>query len=236
MLANPNRPLDLVAIALDTDDRKSFSSWCTTFGPRVGVLKVGLETFVRWGRPAVEEAVSAGRAVFLDLKLHDIPNTVAGAVRSAADLGATFLTVHVGGGEAMLRAAVEAAEDRVHILAVTVLTHLDDEDLHHLGMPGEPAERVRRWAGLASEAGVSGVVCSPREAASLRRELPRPFLLVTPGIRPAGSDWGDQRRVATPAEARAAGADLLVIGRPLTRAPDAEKALKSLERELTPGN
>ena len=228
-------PLDRVAVALDTDDRARFADWCRRFGPRVGVLKVGLEAFVRWGPDAVAAARREARAVFLDLKLHDIPNTVAGAVRGAAALGVDYLTVHAGGGEPMLRAAAEAAAGaggNLRILAVTLLTHLDDPTLAALDLPGPAAARVERWAGIAAAAGTAGVVCSPLETTALRARHAAPFLLVTPGIRFADGDAGDQRRVATPASALAAGADLLVVGRPLTAAADAEAALARLAAEL----
>lgn len=225
-------PLRQVAVALDTGDWTSFRRWCRVFGPRVGVLKVGLEAFIRWGPPAVEEALQGANAVFLDLKLHDIPNTVAGAVRAVCALGVRYLTVHAGGGPAMLEAAVDAAEGKVRLLGVTLLTHLDSPALSALDLPGEPGERVSRWASMAHRSGCDGIVCSPREAAAMRAAHPRPFFLVTPGIRPAGTAAEDQRRVATPAEARRDGADLLVIGRPLTRADDPAKALESLAREL----
>ena len=224
-----------VAVALDTDDWATFERWSDTFGARVGALKVGLEAFVRWGRPAVERArrsLGAGGRLFLDLKLHDIPNTVAGAVRSAADLGAELLSVHAGGGPAMLEAAARAAEGRTTILAVTVLTHLDETELRRLDLPGDAASRALRWAALARAAGCGGVVSSPQELAALRAAHPRPFQLVSPGVRPAGAELGDQKRVATPGAALAAGADLLVIGRPLTRAVDPEKALTELAAEL----
>ncbi len=224
--------LEPVAVALDTADRATFSAWVARFAPRVGVLKVGLEAFLRFGAPAVAEARQAGGRVFLDLKLHDIPNTVAGAVAAAAALEVDYLTVHAGGGPAMLAAAVEAAAGRVAILAVTVLTHLDAGELTQLDLPGSAAERALRWAELARAAGCAGVVCSPQELGRLRPALPRPFRLVTPGIRPAGAEAGDQKRVATPAAALAGGADLLVIGRPLTRAADPEAALAGLAREL----
>jgi orotidine-5'-phosphate decarboxylase len=224
--------LDRVAVALDTSDWPTFESWCDRFGPEVGVLKVGLEAFVRWGRPAVERARRSARGLFLDLKLHDIPATVAGAVGAALDLGADFLTVHAGGGPAMLEAAARAANGRVALLGVTVLTHLDESELDRLDLPGAATTRALRWARLARDAGVSGVVCSPRELSTLRPELPPPFRLVTPGIRPSGADIGDQRRVATPAAALAAGADLLVIGRPLTQAPDPARALAALAAEI----
>ena len=223
--------LERVAVALDTPEREEFDAWCSLFGPRVGALKVGLEAFVRWGPAAVGTARRHARRLFLDLKLHDIPNTVAGAVGAARDLGVDLLTVHAGGGEAMLRAAVERA-GAVQILAVTLLTSMDEAALHALGLPGSPAERVRSWAELAHRSGCAGVVCSPQEVATLRAALPRPFLLVTPGIRAAGDAAGDQRRTATAAAAIARGADLIVVGRPLTRAADPLRALAALAGEL----
>jgi len=224
-------PLRRVAVALDTSDRAQFSNWCRVFGPRVGLLKIGLEAFVRWGPPAVEEARASGAGVFLDLKLHDIPATVAGAVRSAAALGVSYLTVHAGGGDAMLRAAT-AVEGAPKLLAVTLLTHLDARELTLLGLSGSGEDRVARWALLAAAAGCAGVVCSPLEVRRLRVENPPPFALVTPGIRSAAAPADDQRRTATAAEALAAGADFLVIGRPLTRAADPGAALAALEREI----
>jgi len=224
--------LDEVAVALDTSDWSTFCNWAKFFGPRVGVLKVGLEAYVRWGPRAAEIAGGAGARLFLDLKLHDIPNTVAGAVGSARDLGADLLTVHAAGGPAMLAAAREASRDQIRLLAVTLLTHLDAPTLAVLDLPGPATERALRWALLAAQAGCAGVVCSAHEVAALREQLARPFLLVTPGIRLPGADVGDQRRVATPAAARAAGADLLVIGRPLTQAADPEAALAALAEAL----
>ncbi len=224
--------LERVAVALDTADGAEFDRWVERFAPRVGVLKVGLEAFIRLGPPAVERARRAGGRVFLDLKLHDIPNTVAGAVRSALELGVDLLTVHAGGGPAMLEAAARAADGRLAILAVTVLTHLDAAELARLDLPGSASDRALGWARLAQAAGCAGIVCSPQELAALRPELPRPFRLVTPGIRPAGAEVGDQKRVATPAAALAAGADLLVIGRPLTQAADPEAALAALAAEI----
>ena len=224
--------LSRVAVALDTDDRDEFREWCRFFGPRVGLLKVGLEAFLRWGPSAVEDARVSGRGVFLDLKLHDIPNTVAGAVRSASQLGIDFLTIHSGGGRAMLEAAVEASDRNLQLLAVTVLTHLDRQALSDLGWDLEPADRVSALAELAVSSGCSGVIASPLEVQRVRSEVPSNFLIVTPGIRPKGAEQGDQRRTATPARAFQFGADYLVIGRPLTRATDRESALKALEQEL----
>ncbi len=233
MIADTDRdPLTCVAVALDTADWGEFETWCRWFGPRVGLLKVGLEAFVRWGPRAVDQARTHARGVFLDLKLHDIPSTVAGAVASARALGADYVTVHAAGGPAMLSAATAAAGPGLGILAVTVLTHLDAPGLEALDLPGGSAERVARWAELARGAGCAGAICSPQELARLRGRHDRPFLLVTPGIRPAVWVGDDQRRTATARAARQAGADLLVVGRPLTRAGDPEAALAALVAEL----
>lgn len=217
--------LERLAVALDTADWERFDAWCALFGPRVGYLKVGLEAYVRFGPRAVERARASGARVFLDLKLHDIPNTVAGAVGAARELGVSLLTLHAGGGRAMLAAAVEAARGELGLLAVTVLTHLDPEALAELALPGAIGDRALAWARLAQAAGCRGIVCSAQELGVLRPALPPPFLLVTPGIRPPAAAAGDQRRVATPETALAAGSDLLVVGRPLTAAPDPDAAL-----------
>lgn len=217
--------LERLAVALDTADWERFDAWCALFGPRVGYLKVGLEAYVRFGPRAVERARASGARVFLDLKLHDIPNTVAGAVGAARELGVSLLTLHAGGGRAMLAAAVEAARGELGLLAVTVLTHLDPEALAELALPGAIGDRALAWARLAQAAGCRGIVCSAQELGLLRPALPPPFLLVTPGIRPPAAAAGDQRRVATPETALAAGSDLLVVGRPLTAAPDPDAAL-----------
>lgn len=222
------RRLERVAVALDTDDRDTFSRWCSFFGPRVGVLKVGPRVVLRWGRTAIEEAARTGAAVFLDFKFHDIPSTVAGAVGAARELGVSYLTVHAGGGRRMMEAAVEAAGDEVRVLGITVLTHLAPEDLDELDLPGQAADRVLTWASSARQAGCAGVVCSPLELASLRQRLGAKLLLVSPGIRFEDSAGDDQRRVATPAAALRSGADLMVIGRPLTQASDPEAALALL--------
>jgi orotidine-5'-phosphate decarboxylase len=173
--------------------------------------------------------------VFLDLKLHDIPNTVERAARNAARLGVAMFTVHASGGEAMMRAAVAGAAIAARppaVLAVTVLTSLDDAALVGLGIPGGAAGRVTAWAALAQRCGCTGVVCSPQEVAGLRSALGPNVLLVTPGVRPSGASAGDQRRVATPREAIAAGADLLVVGRPITAAPDPVAAAESIVAEM----
>lgn len=224
--------LERIAVALDTDDRDTYSDWCGLFGPRVGVLKVGPRVVLRWGRDAVREAAATGADVFLDMKFHDIPSIVAATVGAAKELGVTYLTVHAGGGRRMLEAAAEEAGDEVRVLGVTVLTHLDADDLRDLDLPGEAGDRVLSWAGSAQAAGCAGVVCSPLELANLRDELGPELLLVSPGIRfdagPGAAAADDQRRVASPSAALRAGADLLVIGRPLTQAADPEAALAAL--------
>lgn len=203
--------------------------------PAIGVLKVGLELFVREGPSAVALGRELGLDVFLDLKLHDIPETVGRAVRNAAALGVRYLTVHAHGGRAMLeRAAEEAAKapSPLTILAVTVLTSLDGADLTALGIAAPPADQVLRVARLAWDAGVRGFVASATEAASLRRCLGPGALLVTPGIRPAGSAAGDQKRITTPAQAIADGADLLVVGRPIRDAADPLAAAQAVVGEI----
>jgi orotidine-5'-phosphate decarboxylase len=224
--------LNRLALALDTSDWPTFVRWCRFFGPRVGVLKVGLEAFTRWGLRAVEVARRDANGLFLDLKLHDIPNTVRSAVAAAREHGADYLTIHSGGGPAMLEAAQESAGESLKLLAVTLLTHLDRQDLMTLDLPGDSNSRVRRWAAMVRRSGCAGVVCSPLEVADLRQENPRPFLLVTPGIRMAGEPTQDQRRTATPARALQAGADLLVVGRSVTQAGDPEGALEQLAHEM----
>jgi orotidine-5'-phosphate decarboxylase len=196
-------------------------------------LKLGLEFFVAHGPAGVREV--AGKApLFLDLKLHDIPNTVAGAVRAAAALRPMLLTIHCGGGAAMMRAAVEAAakaapeRQRMKLLGVTVLTSLDDDDLTAIGQRGPAAEQVKRLALLAKACGLDGVVCSPLEVAMLREACGKDFLLVVPGIRLMGVAAGDQKRVMGPRETLAAGADYLVIGRPITGAPDPAAAARAM--------
>jgi len=203
--------------------------------PSVGVLKVGLELFVREGPRAVEMGRKLGLDVFLDLKLHDIPETVARAVASAAELGVRYLTVHASGGATMLARAAErahAAKEPLTLLAVTVLTSLDDSDLAAQGIASSSGDHVLRLASLAWNAGVRGFVTSAREARAMRDALGDEALLVTPGIRPAGADAGDQKRVATPARAIAEGADLLVVGRPIRDAADPLAAARAVVAEI----
>ena len=193
---------------------------------------MGLELFTSAGPAAVRAVHEAGAACFLDLKIHDIPATVASAVRSAAALGVRYLTVHASAGPAALAAAARAARGTgTRLLAVTVLTSLDQGELDAIGLLGTPAEAVNRLAAVAHESGVDGFVCSPREVAALRAQLPDATLVV-PGVRPKGSATGDQRRTATPAEVRAAGADLLVVGRPIRLADDPVAAAHAIADEI----
>lgn len=203
-------------------------------GVNIGLFKVGSELFTASGPALVQDITSRNRHVFLDLKFHDIPNTVAGAVAATARLGVWLLNVHASGGLAMMRAARQAAEQtepRPRVIAVTLLTSLGHADLERAGLSRTPEEQVLWLAEMAAEAGLDGVVASPAEAVALRRRFSRPFLIVTPGIRPAWAvEAGGQKRVATPQDAMAAGADFIVVGRPITAAPDPiEAAAKILE-------
>ena len=223
--------------ALDTSDEAEAARWVQLLGPHVGAIKLGLEFAYAQGLPAVRR-VSADRRLFLDLKLHDIPNTVASAIRALglglAPLLPAMLTLHAGGGQAMIEAAraardeAFAASSRPLLLAVTVLTSLDAEMLHATGVAGGPRQQVLRLGALAMRSGADGLVCSPHEIAPLRDALGDAPVLVVPGIRPAGAEAGDQKRVMTPREARVAGADWIVVGRPITRAPDPAAAAAAI--------
>jgi orotidine-5'-phosphate decarboxylase len=218
-----------LAVALDAPDLDTAARWAEAVAPSVSTLKVGLELYVRYGPQAVERvrAAAPDRALFLDLKLHDIPNTVAGAARSVAALDPDILTVHATGGSAMVAAAAEALPD-TRIAAVTVLTSMAPSDLEAVGLAGPPLDAVRRLAALAVAAGARALVCSPQEVAAVRTEVGPDVLLITPGVRPAGAAVGDQQRVATPEQALADGADLLVVGRPITAADDPRAAAAAL--------
>jgi orotidine-5'-phosphate decarboxylase len=221
-----------IAVALDAPDVETAARWAHAVQRYVSVLKVGLELFCRHG-PDVVNVVRGGTGLdlFLDLKLHDIPNTVAGAARSVARLRPTYVTVHASGGRDMVRAAVESAPD-VKIAAVTLLTSLDDHALRVLGIDVSTLDAVLRLASVAVEAGARAIVCSPQEVAAVRREVGEDVTLITPGVRSAGADVQDQARVATPAQALADGADLLVIGRPITGAADPGAAAASIAADL----
>jgi orotidine-5'-phosphate decarboxylase len=222
-----------VAVALDAPDLETAARWAALVTPHVSTVKVGLELYLRYGPEVVATVRGASRlAVFLDLKLHDIPATVAGAVRAVARLRPDVLTVHAAGGADVIRAAVEAAAPATLVAAVTVLTSLGDDDLGRIGLNGPVPDAVLRLAALSVQAGAQGVVCSPREVSAVRSEVGPDVTLITPGVRPAGSEAHDQARVATPEEAMLAGADLLVIGRPITRAPDPGAAAAAIAASL----
>jgi orotidine-5'-phosphate decarboxylase len=222
-----------VAVALDAPDLETAARWAALVTPHVSTVKVGLELYLRYGPEVVATVRGASRlAVFLDLKLHDIPATVAGAVRAVARLRPDVLTVHAAGGADVIRAAVEAAAPATLVAAVTVLTSLGDDDLGRIGLNGPVPDAVLRLAALSVQAGAQGVVCSPREVSAVRSEVGPDVTLITPGVRPAGSEAHDQARVATPEEAMLAGADLLVIGRPITQAPDPGAAAAAIAASL----
>ena len=222
-----------VAVALDAPDLETAARWAALVTPHVSTVKVGLELYLRYGPEVVATVRGASRvSVFLDLKLHDIPVTVAGAARAVARLRPEVLTVHAVGGADVIRAAVEAAAPGTMVAAVTVLTSLGDDDLGRIGLSGPVPDAVLRLAVLSVEAGAQGLVCSPREVSAVRAEVGDDVTLITPGVRPAGSEANDQARVATPEEALLAGADLLVIGRPITRAPDPGAAAAAIAASL----
>ncbi len=227
-----------IAVALDAPDLATAAAWAVATAPYVACLKIGLASYLRDGGAGVATVqaaitdVSPAPQLFLDLKLHDIPNTVAGAADSVAWLAPDFLTVHASGGHAMIRAAADALP-ATRIAAVTVLTSISPADLAAIGIMGSPVEAVVRLAILAVDAGARAIVCSPHEVAAVRSVVPDDIVLITPGVRPVGSDAGDQRRVATPLQALADGSDLLVIGRPITGASDPAAAARQLM--TTPG-
>jgi len=225
-------PGNRLIAALDAPGRAEAEALVGRLGGVPSWVKLGLELFCAEGPAIVAEYVERGHRVMLDLKLHDIPETVARATGRGAALGAGLLTVHAGGGRAMLEAAVRAA-GAMRVLAVTVLTSLDEADLAQIGAQGPVRELVVKRAQLAIAAGCAGVVASPHEIAALRAVAPTGFLIVTPGVRPAGTDPGDQKRVMTPRQAREAGADLVVVGRPLRDAADPAAAARAIVAELT---
>ncbi|MCB2102020.1 MAG: orotidine-5'-phosphate decarboxylase [Rhodobacterales bacterium] len=229
-------PTDRIFAALDTTDLDRALALAGMLAGKVGGMKVGKEFFTAQGPQGTRRIVDLGMPLFMDLKWHDIPNTVASAVRAALPLGPRFVNVHASGGPAMLRAAAEAAAEggdtRPKVLGVTVLTSMDADDLRAVGVESPPAEQVLRLARLSQDCGLDGVVCSAHEIAALRAACGPDFVLMVPGIRPAWSATGDQKRVMTPADAIAAGADHLVIGRPITAADDPAAAADRIAREL----
>lgn len=226
------RARERLIVALDVSNAAQARDLVQTVGDAAGLFKVGLQLFTAEGPAFVRELIRSGHKVFLDLKFHDIPNTVGQAVKQAAELGVSMLTLHGSGGAAMLKAATDAAGGRVTLLAVTVLTSMNDDDLQEVGIAGRSLDQVLRIAALAKAAGLGGVVASPQEAAQIRKSLGEGFAIVTPGVRPAGSSLDDQQRVATPARAIAAGATHLVIGRPITHAANPADAARSILQEI----
>lgn len=221
-----------IAVALDAPDLATVKSWSSAVGPHVSVVKVGLEVFLCDGWASVEVAKEAsGCDIFLDLKLHDIPATVGGAARSIAALAPKYLTVHASGGQEMIRAAVEQVPDTL-VTAVTILTSLNQSQLAQMGWQGSAVEIVQRLAISSVEAGARAIVCSPQEVAAVRSVVPANITLITPGVRPVGADAGDQQRIATPQQALADGADLLVIGRPITGSADIAAAAAQIAASL----
>ncbi len=225
-----------IIAALDVPDAEAALNLARQLAPAVGAFKIGKELFVSAGPDIVRAIRDEGGAVFLDLKFHDIPNTVARAVAAAAQLDVAMLTIHTSGGRDMMVAAEAAAQEMDNpplVLGVTVLTSMDGNDLSEIGLAENPAAQVERLAQLATKAGLRELVCSPREISSLRKVLPQEVQLVTPGIRPKGSNADDQKRTLTPAEAITAGADWLVIGRPITAADDPRAAAEAVLAELS---
>ena len=232
----PSRPQDKIIIALDVPDTDGALRLLDSLGEAPTLCKIGLELFTAEGPSVVKAVQSRGSAVFLDLKFHDIPNTVAHAVNSAAALGVAMTTLHACGGPVMLEAAAKAAEASGNkdllLLAVTVLTSMDAAQLSATGITIDPEAQVLRLAALAAEAGIGGIVCSPREISSVRASHGQSLRLVTPGVRPTWASTGDQKRVMTPAEAVKAGSDWLVIGRPITAAADPKAAYERIVAEI----
>lgn len=220
---------DRLVVAVDLSHRDDILRLVDRLQGTVGVFKIGLQAFIANGPSIVREVVARGEKVFLDLKIHDIPNTAKHAVAEAASLGASITTVHAAGGAAMLQACAHLS---VLVLGVTILTSLDEADLLQIGFGGLPVDNAVRLALLAKESGLRGVVASPLEIGRIREACGEDFVILTPGIRPTGSDIGDQRRTMTPREAIAAGADYIVVGRPITGAADARSAAQSIVDEM----
>lgn len=229
-----------VICAVDTTDVAKARALSSQLSGHIGALKLGLEFFTANGAAGVQQIANAQSPVFLDLKFHDIPNTVAKAIKATAGIDAFIMTVHTAGGHTMMKAAAEAASEnaaktgkrRPYVVGVTVLTSMDQNDLSEIGVRDAVADQVKRLAELAQKAGLDGVVCSPHEIEMIKKTCGKDFKLVVPGIRPAGSETGDQKRVLTPREAVQKGADFLVIGRPITESANPAQAAKDILASL----
>lgn len=224
------QPTDRLVVAVDLSEREDILRLVDSLRGSVGVFKLGLQAFIANGPSIVRDVVAGGARVFLDLKIHDIPNTAKHAIAEAASLGASIATVHAAGGPAMLQAC---AHPSMLVLAVTVLTSLEEADLLQIGMGGNAVDNAVRLARLAQESGLRGVVASPLEIEAIRDACGAGFVILTPGIRPAGADAGDQRRTMTPRAAVAAGADYIVVGRPITSAADPRSAALRIVEEMS---
>ncbi|MCH6257802.1 orotidine-5'-phosphate decarboxylase [Puniceicoccaceae bacterium K14] len=223
-------------LALDIEDKKEAIDLVNSTGDQLEWIKVGLQMFTKYGPDYIHELSNLGKKIFLDLKLHDIPNTVAKAIESLSALPIDMLTLHTCGGLEMMQWAVKAQENSkpdLQLLGVTVLTSMDDNGLRQMDIRQSAAERVVHLAGLAQEAGMSGLVCSTHEVVALKEKFGKQFKLVTPGVRPAGSATGDQKRIMTPGQAREAGSDYIVVGRPIIQAANPAEAVASITKELT---
>jgi len=228
-------PRERLIVALDVSTAAAAQKIVAAVGDSASTYKVGMQLYTAEGPSVVRDLVGSGRKVFLDLKYHDIPNTAAAAVSEAAKLGVSMLTVHASGGSKMLRAAAEAgrsANPNLIVLAVTVLTSMAQEDLSEIGVGGQVVDQVLRLAGFALKAGCGGIVASAHEAAALRKNLGANFAIVTPGVRLPGGDIGDQARVVTPAQAISAGATHIVVGRPITGAPDPAAQARAIQEQI----
>jgi orotidine-5'-phosphate decarboxylase len=221
-----------IAVALDAPDLATAKDWAKLVSPFVSTLKIGLETYLRDGKESVQSIQEISDCdLFLDLKLHDIPATVAGACKSVQGLKPKYLTVHASGGREMIKAAAETMPQTL-IVAVTILTSIDEKNLLEIGFRNSPSKSVLDLALLAIGAGARAIVCSPQEVSVIRKNVPKEIVLITPGVRPMGSSANDQQRIATPQEALTGGADLLVIGRPITSSNDVGQAAKLLSEEV----
>lgn len=220
---------DRLVVAIDLSKREDILRTIDSLRGAAGIFKIGLQAFIANGPALVREIVANGDRVFLDLKIHDIPNTAKHAIEEVASLGATIATVHAGGGHAMLSACTRSD---ILVLGVTILTSLDEDELRGIGFAGAALENAVRLARLVKESGLRGVVASPHEIAAIRQQCGDEFVILTPGIRPAGSESADQRRVMTPREAVTAGADYIVVGRPITSAADARSAALRIVEEM----